>query len=506
MKYDYKYFLLLILACVGLNPFLVHAQSVDDDRPLDEHDLIVSLDEVLDGHPSALRATITLKVVDLQSGAILYDRSGNRLLTPASNLKIYTSACALDCFGPSHQFPTLLVAEGPIRNGILHGNLILIGGGNAMLTSSKLFEWIDRVVAETKLHRIEGEVVVNNHRYGDSLKGPGWMWDDDPDYYNMPVTPLMVDFNCVTVRLTPSEQKSPLAVLAPPAAYPPIRFQLQAGPLQINPERPYTITRKPFRDSIEVLGHGPLQQPVKKRITMNDPSLWVQALMTRHLSDSGVAFTPTPATLAQRKGRKGALKEQNRQWRLDGVSLAETLNHFHSISENAVGEVLLHELAIVQGTEQPDWSAGAQTISQWLVETAGLEKDSFRLVDGSGLSRYNLISADSSVKLLAFMHQHRHFKSYFKSLRVYPVELKGLDWPELTTTDISRNRVSAKSGGMTGVATISGYLQTLTGRRLAFSLLANGFVGSSKPLHALRSQVWRVLVRYRDKADQLHNK
>jgi hypothetical protein len=105
------------------------------------------------------------------------------------------------------------------------------------------------------------------------------------------------------------------------------------------------------------------------------------------------------------------------------------------------------------------------------------------------------------VKLLAFMHQHRHFESYFKSLRVYPVELKGLDWPELTTTDISRDRVSAKSGGMTGVATISGYLQTLTGRRLAFSLLANGFVGSSKPLHALRSQVWRVLVRYRDTAE-----
>jgi PBP4 family serine-type D-alanyl-D-alanine carboxypeptidase len=166
-----------------------------------------------------------------------------------------------------------------------------------------------------------------------------------------------------------------------------------------------------------------------------------------------------------------------------GKTLAETLKHFHEESENAVGEVLLHEIAIAKGTTQPDWPAGAKAISDWLVEKAGLEAGSFRLVDGSGLSRYNLISADSAVRLLEFMHGGEHFDAFFASL---PTEVVG-----------DEAVVSAKGGSMTGVSTISGYLKNDEGRLLAFSLLATGFVGDNKPVFDLRQRVWRELVRYR---------
>ena len=118
---------------------------------------------------------------------------------------------------------------------------------------------------------------------------------------------------------------------------------------------------------------------------------------------------------------------------------------------------------------------------------AGLEPGSFKLVDGSGLSRYNLICADSSIKLLAFMKQHPHYETFFNALPVYEVETPGGEKQEL---------VRAKPGGMSGVSTISGYALTLDGRQLAFSMLANGFIGKSKPVHELRGKGWGVLVRY----------
>ena len=175
-------------------------------EPLDAQALAARLDKVLDDHPTAQRTTVTLKVIDLQSGETIYDRGGARLQVPASNLKIYTSACALDLFGPDHRFQAIVRADGTIENGVLHGNLKLIGGGDAMLTSKELRKLAKQVVDELGVRQIIGEVVVDNSRYAPRLKGPGWMWDDEPSYYNMSVTPLMVDFNVLTVKLTPDAE------------------------------------------------------------------------------------------------------------------------------------------------------------------------------------------------------------------------------------------------------------------------------------------------------------
>src|SRR5690606_3010169 len=113
---------------------------------LDAGTLAKRLDEVLDKHATAQRATVTLKVVDLESGETLFDRGGDRLQVPASNLKIYTSACALDTFGPHHRFKTVVRAAAPIENGVLQGDLQLIGGGDAMLSSNDLQKLARRVV------------------------------------------------------------------------------------------------------------------------------------------------------------------------------------------------------------------------------------------------------------------------------------------------------------------------------------------------------------------------
>jgi len=391
---------------------------------LDRVELQTALEEVLDSDATARRTTVALKVVDLASGEVLYDRFGDRLFTPASNLKIYTSACALDLFGPEHRFPTRISASVDKASGTIHGNLRIIGGGNAMLTSNELRGLADRVVDEWQLRKLNGKVIVDNLRYDDTRLGPGWMWDDQSYYYNMQVTPLMVDFNVVAV---------------------PGKFDKDGDPV---------------------------------RQAVQDPQAWVASRFREMLRDQDVSIQDT-----QTESSSGAM----RKLEFAGTKLAETLRHFNHKSENAVGEVLLHEIAIAKEYERPSWADGAQEITKWLHETAGLEPGSFKLVDGSGLSRYNLISADSSVKLLAFMRQHKHAQTFFDALPAYEVE---------TSPGTKQELVHAKPGGMSGVSTISGYAQTLDGRQLAFSLLANGFIGKSEPVQKLRGKVWSVLVRY----------
>lgn len=473
---------LLLSLCI----LVVAAQAATAVGLLDAADLKSRLDDVFARHPTARRTTVTLKVVDLESGETLYDRGGDRLQVPASNLKIYTAACALDTFGPDHRFQTIIRADGLIENGVLHGDLRLIGGGDSMLASKDLQRLAKQVVDELGIRRIIGHVAVDNKRYAPRLKGPGWMWDDEPAYYNMSVTPLMVDFNVLTVKLAPDADGFVYAKLEPPSNYPELTSvgaELAVGNM--------LATRQPFTEPIQYRGDRKFVELTDLQMTMHDPGPWVAGMFSQMLVTEGVTFSPSSRPCAERLPGKTTAREIVHH----GPTLAETLKHFNHVSENAVGEVLLHEIALARGAERPDWPDGAKIISDWLVERAKLEPGSFRYVDGSGLSRYNLISADSSVRLLQYLRQSDDFVSFFASLPTSEVKLS--DSEQAGASDpSSAPRVSAKGGSMSSVSSMSGYLRTLDGRLLAFSLLANGFIGTNEPVFDLRQQVWRELVRY----------
>jgi D-alanyl-D-alanine carboxypeptidase/D-alanyl-D-alanine-endopeptidase (penicillin-binding protein 4) len=303
----------------------------------------------------------------------------------------------------------------------------------------------------------------------------------------MSVTPLMVDFNVLTVKLTPDAEGFVYAKLDPPSNYPEL-VSVGADAAAGNE----LATRRPYTEPIEYRGDRKLDKPTELRMTMHDPGPWVAGMFTRMLAEAGVNFSPPSRKAVAEPNDEATARELVHE----GPTLAEMLKHFNHVSENAVGEVLLHEIALARGVERPDWPEGAKAISKWLVEQAKLEPGSFRYVDGSGLSRYNLISADSSVRLLQYLKQSDDFEPFFQSLPTSEVKL---DEAMLAgASDQSpAPRVSAKGGSMSSVSTMSGYLRTLDGRLLAFSLLANGFIGNNEPVFDLRQQVWRELVRYR---------
>ncbi|MEM1446764.1 MAG: D-alanyl-D-alanine carboxypeptidase/D-alanyl-D-alanine-endopeptidase [Planctomycetota bacterium] len=508
---------------------------------LDATQLAAALDNLLNTHDTAKRTNVTLVVRDLETGDTLYNRGGDKLLTPASNLKIYTAAAAIDLLRPDYTWTTGITLPTFRGSPDVPPNqaAILVATGDPMFDTEQFNALVDQLEPEQLRETpIVAVGMSSPKRWRDvPLKGPGWMWDDDPDYYNMSIRAGMLNFNVVEVSVTPDGDAFDIEVirepfrrstaagfemmlgtetpnhvrvtLDPPAAYPVVprhgssaemSFGL-VGPgsklFDFNDRYPFSITRKPFEDDLTITGFmKPDAEPVYARLTVHDPAEWIPAVMADRLETQGMPIQLEHDTIQYFNSdsfREQLVAEQQ------GKPLSEAVQHFLRVSENAVGEMLLLHLAEKFDEDgEVSWPAGAKVISDWLVNEAGVEEGSFRLVDGSGLSRYNLISANSSIELLDHMDDHEHFAVFFDGLPVYKVALPEQErWSGVPLAEFEVERVFAKPGGMSGVNTISGYLDTLDGRRLAFSLLANGYIGSSAPVRDLRGRVWSTLVRYR---------
>lgn len=497
-------------------------------EPLDAETLQDTLTALIATHPTAKRTNVALKVTDLETGEVLFDQNSDKLFTPASNLKIYTSAAALDLLEPDWR-PELsveLTGRTP-REGVFRGQIELKPFNDGMFDTQALKALLGKAVDRVGMTRFEGDLLMGGFDWPNSL-GPGWMWDDAGDYYSAPISKAMLNFNTVEVRVTKAEGEDTDTEIAlvPPSAYPKIRREMPKGLVGyiFEPSRfeemteeeikqlfTVNIYRDPKRPQITV--SGLLDEPgvVKTTVTVQYPPEYILQVAKQILIDEfKIDYISDHAAMDEARGvdpddPNREIVEENRLPTIrvtqPGASIAEAVKHFLKVSENAVGEMLLLTLSEKFGEgDKVSWPPGAKVISDWLVDVAGLERDSFRLVDGSGLSRYNLISADSSIRLLDYMkNESEHFEPFFDGLPIYKVDLPkdgGAKWDDVPLAEFDDQRIFAKPGGMSGVSTISGYVQTLDGRWLAFSLLGNGYIGSSAPVRDLRNQVWSELVRY----------
>ncbi|MEM1027812.1 MAG: D-alanyl-D-alanine carboxypeptidase [Planctomycetota bacterium] len=496
-------------------------------EPLDAEALQDTLTELIATHPTAKRTNVALKVTDLETGEVLFDQNSDKLYTPASNLKIYTSAAALDLLGPEYRWTTKVLTHDSTIDGVMSESFYLRGGGDPMFSNEELSQVAAELLAHPDMKKIEGVFYIETREGWEELplKGPGWMWDDDPDYYNMSVQSMMMDFNVITYEIAPGSSEGELVEIQPnPEIYHPKNLK-RGNPYDIVGSRTRSdgksnasIDRQPFNENFLSTGFMAVGvEPKAVKVTMHDPSDWIERTFVQILLDNEAGFDYEPSVSRYRDALNGSNSgggggggsifgpddaSERTLVEYRGKTNAEAVRHFLKVSENAVGEMLLLTLSEKFGIgEKVSWPSGAKVISDWLVNEAGLEEGSFRLVDGSGLSRYNLISADSSIRLLDYMkNESEHFEPFFDGLPIYKVALPkdaAAKWGGVPIAEFDAERVFAKPGGMSGVSTISGYVQTLDGRWLAFSLLGNGYIGSSVPVRDLRNQVWTTLVQYR---------
>lgn len=433
-------------------------------------------------------AHIGVEVVSLATRSPIYQKNSNKLFIPASCLKIFTGSSCLALLGPDYRFTTAVWTDGVIKNKKLIGNIYLKGGGDPSLDEKGL-QALALQMKELGIEKVAGSLFVDTSDFDSIQKGPGWMWDDGPEYWNCPVSPLTVNHGCIELFLKPAStiNQSPTLVLHPNTSF--VRCHNLAQTCDgIDGQIAIERRSDQIKNSVYVTGLISLtSQPMLYRVSLEDPHLYAGALFLDTLQGCGISC---PKGVEEKKiPDKASLLVEHQS-----VSLEMLVHKMMKESDNLYAECLFKKIGQVCSGKQGTWSLAANAVKE-LISKKGVNTSQMALLDGSGMSRYNLISPRQLVEfLLVTRDDPVLFKPFFHSLSIAGIDgtLKFImDDPELL------GKVKAKTGSMTGVRCLSGYVTTVSGEELVVSIMMNGVIDKAVALK-LEKEICKILVRYKE--------
>jgi D-alanyl-D-alanine carboxypeptidase/D-alanyl-D-alanine-endopeptidase (penicillin-binding protein 4) len=457
----------LVVLVLGLPGGGATAQNADP--------LGADLDRIL-ADPRLVGTSVGLVVRDADSGDLVYTRTSANRLVPASNAKLVTTATALEVLGADHRFRTDVLAAGGRHGHFLNGDLLLRGTGDPTLLAADYQDLAARVRA-SGVRVIAGDLVADDTWFDAVRLGSGWAWDDEPYYYNAEISALTVspdtdyDAGTVIVRVLPGAAPgAPARVeVVPPNDH--VRIVTTATTAASGDS--ISIDRDRASTTIRVSGSLAVgSEPVTQYTAVADPTGLATSVFARALADNGVRLlgkvrrgtTPRDATtLASR----------------ESMPLGELLVPLLKFSNNGHSEILVKTAGRVVSGEGT-WDAGLTALQARLPDL-GVDPAALRLVDGSGLSRMDVISPDQIAALLIGVRDEPWFGTWYEALPVAgdPDRTRGGTLRNRMRGTPAEGNVHAKTGSLTGVTTLAGYVTTADGRHLVFSLFLNNFVSAA---------------------------
>lgn len=441
--------------------------------------------------PSLAHSGVALLVVSLDRGDTLFAREEDRLYTPASNRKLFTAASALHWLGPEHRFLTTLVTTGPLMADTLRGDLVLVGRGDPDLVTADLAALADTLAARGA-RVVTGDVRADDSWFDDVEWGAGWMWDDGP-YWEWPyVTALTLEDNVVTITARPGpEVGSAVAVgVDPPTGYVTVNVSATTGPPGETSDLVVDRHWDPRENVIDVTGTLALDaEPVIARRTVEDPALYAATVLLELLEARGVEVLGV--------ARHDPVEETDADTIAAHTSdpLAVSIRNFLKVSDNLTGELLVKAVGASVAGPPGTYEKGLAAEREFLASEVGIDTTAQRLADGSGVSRYNLVTARQIVGLLDYMASRVDlFPAYFEALPVAGVDGTLEDRMRGTSAE---GRARAKTGTLNGVTALSGYVPSADGERLAFSMIIEFYAGSTAPRRAVQDSIVAALAGFR---------
>lgn len=453
---------------------LAGVAQADTSTPADPQ-LIADLDRIL-ADPRLANAQAGVQVIDTTTGQVVYQHQADALLTPASTLKTVTSAAALDLLGEGHVFTTEVRTTGTRYGATLAGDLVLRGGGDPSLRPQDL-DALAAQVAAAGVTAVTGRVLADGSRYDSVPLGVGWAWDDEPYSYSPQISALTVSpdaeysMDTVKVTVTPAAAGQPAKVTLFPAEAP-VKFAGQITTGAAGSGNTAGVERR--RGVNELALSGSLAAgaaPVDFLTTVENPSLYTGEVFAGALARHGVSVM-RPAKAATGTETSQVLTSHTSR------PLGELVVPLLKISNNGIAEHLVKEIGKVKGG-QGTWSAGITQVNGFL-KANGLELPTGRQVDGSGLSRYDLVTPGKLTGLLKVAPTKPWFKTWYEALPVAgnPERMVGGTLAARMRGTAAENNVHAKSGSMSGVDNLVGYATAPDGRRLAFAVMVTNFPGA----------------------------
>ena len=426
-------------------------------------------------------------VMSLADGKLIYDHNGNSLFTPASNMKLYTTAVALDLLGADYRWRTSVYATTePDASGTIGGDLILYGRGAPDLLSANVKENANSLaelalaLRKRGITQVRGNVIGDESYFRGDPIGTGWQWNDLQWYFGAEASALTVNGNTVDVNLTPPKDihDKPKVVSSDKEDYVQIANNVAAvergGPFELGVQRGLSDNK------VTLWGEMPLNSNgLGVRLSVHQPAAWaarlfLSALKANSVTVDGKAFSRDSRVPENQRFDSSGKPELAA---IFSLPLSAIIKETNKESLNLYAELLLRTLGrersamlpnpAPRGRERGDEESGTDLISLWL-NRSGINTSGMAIHDGSGLSRLNLVTPSATAQLLYVIRQRTGGQIFLDSLPI-----SGTDGTLSGRLQSVRGRVAAKTGTLTYDHSLSGYVVTTDGQNLAFSIMSN---------------------------------
>lgn len=478
--------LIRILICASLlsfsTPLLLHAA---------ERNAVYALQQLIDRlftKRISARASNAVKVASAATGEVLYERNASTLLTPASTMKLFTSATALATLGRGYGFRTLVSTDDTADGmAIIDGNLFLEGFGDPYLTSPDLKN-LAAYLSKRGLREVKGDVVGDESFFDHAS---ACINENGKDYSSIRLphlSSLTVDMNLLTVTLSPARRKGAKVIVGFPGGG--SFFKVVNRTASVNARVRYRPSVKAVWTDSEctIIIDGRMAIGSRSRvynIPVRCPAWYAAALFRKYLQEEGVSVDGN--------ARVGDAPRGNRQLAENNDPIVAVLTAMNKESDNFAAEMVMRTLGAENDHPPGTASKGIKAINDFL-DDIGVSRASHRIYDGSGRSHQNAVSADAFVELLRYMYSRRDlFYAFYSTLPSAGVD--GTLQSRMSGTDAAGN-LRAKTGTLNGVTSLAGYVKSADEELLVFSITSQDFSSGRRRYKSLQDRIGVTLAKF----------
>ncbi len=440
-------------------------------------------------------ASVGICVVSLRDEKELFSLNSNKLFIVASNMKLLTTAAALQYMGAEYQFKTTVYRRGDIsKEGVLSGDIIIRGGGDPNISgrfhggrSTAILERWAAALSEAGIIEIGGDIIADDTYFDREYIHPSWPRDQLARWYCAPVSGLSFNDNCIELRVLPGANGGVKIVKEPSTKY--VTVHNSCRITKKKKDAKFIINKKPGTNEIFVKGRVKSSQlPATHFVTVDNPPLFLASVFKEVLERQGIKVDGRVRLITEKDGNSPLKLHELTSM---ASTMAQSVKVANTRSQNFYAEHILKALGM-ETKGKGSFAAGQEALRGFLLEL-GYSSDRYKITDGSGLSRDNRLSPRMIVDILAFMYRHRDGDVFYSSLSTSGTS--GTLRNRLKKEPY-KGRVRAKTGYIYKASALSGYVETLGGKTVAFSILINNFKVPNSKIKRIQDSICRTLVDY----------
>ena len=422
---------------------------------------------------SEIDLNMSIQVISLKDNKVIYDYNSQKLLMPASTNKLYTCAAALHFLEKDHQFRTDVFSDTK--------NLILKGGADPDLSIKEL----DSLALEVSKKYKNIDTLFIDDTFLDSLNyGEGWMWDEGPWWYAAPISALSVNDNCIDFYIKPGLAGEAASIdYYPKTSF--IKFKNESITVQdsvqkrLKIDRDWILNKNNFNAYGEIIDTSGVDTLYRN---IYDPSTFTGVIFKESLEKYGARVK----TISKKKTSNKSYKKISNHL---SKPLIHSATNLMNESDNLTAELFVKSIGALD-TLPGTWKVGLDSIKSFLAKEVLIDTSNVRLADASGVSRYNLTSAAQLNSLLKWMYNSEYKDDFISTLPGGGWENSTLEKRLIDEGDLVR----AKTGGLSGVRNLAGYIKSKKYGDVAFSILMNGYTDYSSRYARVHDQIVKSII------------